>query len=96
VGTSLKKENTASGSCVKGELMGSIDCGGNMGEFCSMATDISNRDPAKLYRECSPLQNSLHRIGLMLLVSGGSSHLLLSSSVDDPSRCLLLKIYPDR
>jgi hypothetical protein len=46
VGTSIKKENTASGSCVNGELMGSIDCDDKLGELCSMATDVSNRDPA--------------------------------------------------
>ena len=86
--------------------MGSIDCDDNVGELCSMATDISNRDPAALYRELSPLQSSLRRIDLKIPVSGGnsrlllstsrlllsSSRLLLSSSVDDPSYCLLLKI----
>jgi hypothetical protein len=96
VGTSLKKENTESGSCVSGELMGSIDCDDNTGEFCSMETDVSSRDPSELYRKYSPLQNLLRRIDLKLPVSGGSSRLLLSSSVDDPSCCLLLKICPHR
>ena len=46
MGTSLKKENTAWGSCVNGELMGSIERDNSTGEFCSMATDVSNRGPA--------------------------------------------------
>jgi hypothetical protein len=46
----LKKENTASGSCAKGELMGSSEREDNIGELCSIATDISNRDPAKLHQ----------------------------------------------
>ena len=46
MGTSLKKENTASGSCVNGELMGSIERDDSTGEDYSMATDVSNRGPA--------------------------------------------------
>ena len=46
MGTFLKKVNTASGSCVNGELIGSIERDERIGEFCSMATDISNRRPA--------------------------------------------------
>jgi hypothetical protein len=46
MGTSLKKENTESGSCANGELIGSIERDDSAGELFSMATDVSNRGPA--------------------------------------------------
>ncbi len=95
VGTSLKKENTASGSCASGEQMGSIDCDDSTGELCSTAADISNRDLAVLHRETSPLQSLLRRIDLKLAVCG-SSRPMLSSTVVDPSYYLLSKLCPAR
>jgi hypothetical protein len=64
--------------------MGSIDCDDSTGEFCEIATYVSNRVSAKLGCEGSPLQNPLRRNPSKHPVDGDCSRLLLSSDVDNP------------
>jgi hypothetical protein len=63
MGTFLKNEYTLSGSCVRGELRGSEDRDDvSVGDFCSIASDVSNRGSAKLCRECLPLPNERYPV----------------------------------